>query len=143
MKGEVADALSAMLQEAMAESRAQTSVREIENMSDEWAQLLEDAGYDDLDSVINATVEDLTAIEGVDEETASQMIELARKHEQVDESGGESDEEESDEDSDESNDESDDESDESEGEESDEDTSDDEDSGEEASDEQKAEASVE
>ena len=80
----------------MAESRAQTSVREIENMPDDWAQLLEDAGYDDLDSVINATVEDLTAIEGVEEETASQMIELARKHEQVDEAeepAGEDDEE--------------------------------------------------
>ena len=129
MKGEVADALSAMLQGAMAESRAQTSVREIEDMPDEWAQLLEDAGYDDLDSVINATVEDLTAIEGVDEETAAQMIELGRKHEQVDESGGD----ESDED----------ESDESEDEDSDEDASDDEETGEEASDEEKAEASVE
>ena len=129
VKGEVADALSAMLQEAMAESRAQTAVRDIENMPDEWAQLLEDAGYDDLDSVINATVEDLTAIEGVDEETAAQMIELARKHEQVDESGGD----ESDED----------ESDESEDEDSDEESSDDEETGEEASDEQKAEASVE
>jgi N utilization substance protein A len=132
VKGEVADALSAMLQEAMAESRAQTSVRDIENMSDEWAQLLEDAGYDDLDSVINATVEDLTAIEGVDEDTAAQMIELARKHEQVDEGGEESDEEESEE-------ESDDESEESEEDESDEDE---EETGEEASDEQKAEASV-
>ena len=102
VKGEVADALSAMLQEAMAESRAQTGVREIENMPDEWAQLLEDAGYDDLDSVINATVEDLTAIEGVDEEMAAQMIELARKHEQVDEGGDEeSDEDESDESEDE------------------------------------------
>ncbi|HUP63355.1 MAG TPA: transcription termination factor NusA [Thermoanaerobaculia bacterium] len=85
VKGEVADALTAMLQEAMAESRAQTNVREIENLPDEWAALLEDAGYDDLDSVINATVEDLTAIEGVDEEMASQMIELARKHEHVEE----------------------------------------------------------
>ncbi|HEX6160726.1 MAG TPA: transcription termination factor NusA, partial [Thermoanaerobaculia bacterium] len=91
VKGEVADALSAMLQEAMAESRAQTGVREIENMPDEWAQLLEDAGYDDLDSVINATVDDLTAIDGVDEETASRMIELARKHEQVDESPADND----------------------------------------------------
>ncbi|HJQ40130.1 MAG TPA: transcription termination factor NusA, partial [Thermoanaerobaculia bacterium] len=89
VKGEVADALAAMLQEAMAESRAQTGVREIENMPDEWAQQLEDAGYDDLDSVINASVEDLTAIEGVDEEMAAQMIELARKHEQVDEGGDE------------------------------------------------------
>ena len=83
VKGEVADALTAMLQEAMAESRAQTSVREIEEMPDEWAALLEEAGYDDLDSVINASVDDLIAIEGVDEETAERMIDLARKHEQV------------------------------------------------------------
>jgi N utilization substance protein A len=85
VKGEVADALSAMLQEAMAESRSQTNVHEIENLPVEWAELLDAAGYDDLDSVINATIEDLTAIEGVDEEMATQMIELARKHEQVEE----------------------------------------------------------
>jgi N utilization substance protein A len=99
VKGEVADALAAMLQEAMAESRAQTSVREIEGMSEEWAAMLEEAGYDDLDSVINASVEDLTAIEGVDEEMATQMIELARKHEQIDESAapGEDENEESEE----------------------------------------------
>ena len=99
VKGEVADALTAMLQEAMAESRSQTGVREIEGMPEEWAQLLEDAGYDDLDSVINASVEDLIAIEGVDEETAAQMIEVARKHEQVEETEpdtGEEDEEEQD-----------------------------------------------
>src|SRR5688572_26882466 len=138
VKGEVADALSAMLQEAMAESRAQTSVREIENMPEEWAQLLEDAGYDDLDSVINATVEDLTAIEGVDDETAAQMIEIARKHEQVDEV------EESDEDSEESDEDSDEDSDEESDEETDEESdTEDEDTGEEASDQQKAEASVE
>jgi hypothetical protein len=84
----------------MAESRSQTGVREIENMPDEWAQLLEDAGYDDLDSVINASVDDLTAIEGVDEEAASQMIELARKHEQVDEAPEETDEDGEDDDGD-------------------------------------------
>jgi len=85
VKGEVADALTAMLQEAMAESRSQTNVHEIENMPSEWADTLEAAGYDDLDSVINATIEDLTAIDGVDEEMATQMIEIARKHEQVEE----------------------------------------------------------
>jgi transcription termination/antitermination protein NusA len=87
VKGEVADTLAAMLQEAMAETRAQTGVTEIENMPTDWAQLLADAGYDDLDSVINASIEDLTAIEGVDDEMAAKMIELARKHEQVDEGG--------------------------------------------------------
>jgi transcription termination/antitermination protein NusA len=85
VKGEVADALAAMLQEAMAEARSQTNVHEIEEMPEQWADMLEAAGYDDLDSVINASVEDLTAIEGVDEEMAAQMIEFARRHEQVDE----------------------------------------------------------
>jgi N utilization substance protein A len=96
VKGEVADALTAMLQEAMAESRSQTNVHEIENLPSEWADTLEEAGYDDLDSVINASVEDLTAIEGVDEEMASQMIELSRKHEQVSETEGGSEEEDED-----------------------------------------------
>ena len=83
-----------MLQEAMAEARAETNVHDIEEMPEEWANTLEAAGYDDLDSVINASVEDLIAIEGVDEEMAGQMIEIARKHEQVDETPPEGDEEE-------------------------------------------------
>jgi N utilization substance protein A len=83
VKGEVADALTAMLQEAMAEARAATNVHDIENMPAEWADTLEDAGYDDLDSLVNASSEDLTAIDGVDADMAAQMIELARKHEQV------------------------------------------------------------
>jgi transcription termination factor NusA len=58
-------------------------------MPAEWADQLEEAGYDDLDSVVNATVDDLTAIDGVDEEMASQMIELARKHEQLEEQSSE------------------------------------------------------
>jgi N utilization substance protein A len=88
VKGEVADALQAMLQEAMAESRAETNVHDIDEMPTEWADRLEEAGYDDLDSVINASVDDLTAIEGMDEETATQIIEIARKHEQVEETQG-------------------------------------------------------
>jgi NAD-dependent DNA ligase len=83
-----------MLQEAMAESRAETNVHDIEEMPEDWANTLEAAGYDDLDSVINASVEDLIAIEGVDEEMAQQMIEIARKHEQIDESEPAGDEEE-------------------------------------------------
>jgi len=85
VKGEVADALTAMLQEAMAESRAATNVHDIENMPAEWADKLEEAGYDDLNSVINASPEDLSAIPGVDDDMARQMIELSQRHEQVEE----------------------------------------------------------
>ncbi|MGH9458513.1 MAG: transcription termination factor NusA [Thermoanaerobaculia bacterium] len=81
VKGEVADALTAMLQQAMAEARAETNVHDIEGMDQDIADMLEDAGYDDLDSVLNASVEDLTAIEGMDAETAAYAIELARNHE--------------------------------------------------------------
>jgi len=96
VKGEVADALSAMLQEAMAESRAQTNVHEIDDLPEEWADKLDAAGYDDLDSILNASVDDLTAIPDIDEETAQQIIEIAQKHEQLeaaDESEGEEGEE--------------------------------------------------
>ena len=109
VKGEVADALTQMLQEAMAEARAATNVHDIEEMPAEWADLLEDAGYDDLDSVVNATPDDLTAIEGIDAEAAARIIELARKHEQVgsDEPEPSDDEDEDEEDDEESDDESD------------------------------------
>ena len=93
VKGEVADALSAMLQEAMAESRAQTNVHDIDEMPEEWSNRLEAAGYDDLDSVVNATVEDLTAIEGIDEDTANQIIDTARRHEEVEDSEAQPEEE--------------------------------------------------
>src|SRR6266849_3367582 len=85
VKGEVADALSAMLQEAMAESRAQTNVHDIDEMPAEWADKLDAAGYDDLDSVVNASVDDLTAIEGIDSESAAKILEVARQHEEVEE----------------------------------------------------------
>src|SRR6266849_3516500 len=85
VKGEVADALSAMLQEAMAEQRAQVNVHDIDEMPPEWANKLEAAGYDDLDSLMNASVDDLIAIEGVDEEMAQQMIDIATRHEEVQE----------------------------------------------------------
>jgi len=141
VKGEVADALAAMLQEAMAESRAATTVAEIENMPEEWAKMLDDAGYDDLDSVINATVDDLTAIEGVDAEMAAEMIEIARRHERVAEMeavGAEDDEEDEENDEEDSDDDSDEDS-----EDSDDEAVDEDETGDEASDEQKTEASVE
>src|SRR5205085_19853 len=72
-------------QEALAESRSQVNVHDIDDMPAEWADQLEEAGYDDLDSVLNASPDDLTAIDGVDEEMAKQMIDLARKHEQLEE----------------------------------------------------------
>jgi len=81
VKDEVADALSAMLQVAMAEARATTNVHDIDGVSRETADLLEAAGYDDLDSVLNASVEDLIQIEGIDEATALEVIEVAKKQE--------------------------------------------------------------
>ena len=83
VKGEVADALTQMLQEAMAEARAATNVHDIDNMDAELADRLEAAGYDDLDSVLNASIDDLIAIEGIDGEVAAQLIELAGKHEEL------------------------------------------------------------
>src|SRR6059036_1508928 len=85
VKGEVADALTAMLQEAMAEARAATNVHDIDEMPAELADKLEAAGYDDLDSVLNSSVDDLTAIEGIDAESAAKVIELASRHEEVQE----------------------------------------------------------
>jgi N utilization substance protein A len=85
VKDEVADALTAMLQEAMAESRAETNVHDIDGLDPDVADKLEAAGYDDLDSVLNASTEDLTQIEGIDEELAAGIIETARKHEEVEE----------------------------------------------------------
>ncbi|HVR43991.1 MAG TPA: transcription termination factor NusA [Thermoanaerobaculia bacterium] len=80
VKGEVADALTAMLHQAMEQARAQTNVHDIDGMDPDLADVLEAAGYDDLDSILNSSVDDLTAIEGVDPELAAQLIELARDH---------------------------------------------------------------
>jgi ERCC4-type nuclease len=54
-------------------------------MPAEWADKLEQAGYDDLDSLMNASIDDLTAIDGIDGEAAARIIELATKHEEVQE----------------------------------------------------------
>ena len=83
VKGEVADALSAMLQVAMAEARRETSVFDIDGLDPALAEMLDTAGYDDLESILNASVEDLTAIEGIDEETSAAIIETAREYEMV------------------------------------------------------------
>lgn len=83
VKDEVADALSAMLQTAMAEARRETSVFEIETLEPELAEMLDGAGYDDLDSILNASVEDLAQIPGIDEETSARIIEVARDYETI------------------------------------------------------------
>jgi transcription termination/antitermination protein NusA len=85
VKGEVADALTAMLQVAMAEARAATSVFDVEGLDPELAEKLDAAGYDDLDSILNASVEDLAQIPDIDEEIAAQIIEVAREFESIDE----------------------------------------------------------
>jgi len=85
VKGEVADALSAMLQEAMADQRSQTNVHDIDDLPAELADKLEQAGYDDLDSVLNSSIDDLTAIEGIDADNAAKILEIAGRHEEVQE----------------------------------------------------------
>ncbi|HUF10857.1 MAG TPA: transcription termination factor NusA [Rhodothermales bacterium] len=79
VKGEVADALSQMLQNAMAEARASTNVHDIDDLDEELADMLEDAGYDDLDSILNASPEDLSNIEGIDVDTAARIIQAAEE----------------------------------------------------------------
>src|SRR5688500_7961008 len=81
VKGEVADALTAMLQVAMAEQRAATNVHDMESLDPALADMLESAGYDDLDSIVNSSVEDLVQIEGIDEETAAAIIDTAKNYE--------------------------------------------------------------
>jgi len=88
VKDEVADALSQMLQAALAEAREETNVRDIEGLDEELATMLEDAGYDDLDSILNATPEDLMAIEGIDLETATAIIDTARSFDSLSEDDG-------------------------------------------------------
>ncbi len=77
VKGEVADALSQMLHNAMAEARAETNVHDIEGLDPEFADMLEQAGYDDLDSILNASPDDLSNIEGIDVDTAAKIIQVA------------------------------------------------------------------
>ena len=60
-------------------------MHDIDEMPPEWADKLDAAGYDDLDSVVNASIDDLTAIEGIDSESAAKIIEVARQHEEVEE----------------------------------------------------------
>ena len=79
VKGEVADALSQMLQNAMAEARAETNVHDIEGLEPELADMLEEAGYDDLDSILNASPDDLSNIEGIDVDTAARIIKVAEE----------------------------------------------------------------
>ncbi|MDX1582123.1 MAG: transcription termination factor NusA [Thermoanaerobaculia bacterium] len=79
VKDEVADALSAMLHSAMEEARAETNVHDIDGLSPDWADMLEEAGYDDLDSILNATPEDLSNIEGIDLESAAEIIAIAEE----------------------------------------------------------------
>src|SRR5712691_11883095 len=93
VKGEVADALSAMLQEAMAETRSQTNVHDVDEMPPEWADKLEAAGYDDLDSIVNPSIDDLTAIDGIDGDMAAKILELATRHEEVEETQAQPEEE--------------------------------------------------
>ncbi|MBW3565047.1 MAG: transcription termination factor NusA [Acidobacteria bacterium] len=83
VKGEVADALTQMLQVAMSEARSEVSILDVDGIDPEIARLLDAAGYDDLDSVLNATAEDLANIDGIDVDAASRLIESAQEFDRV------------------------------------------------------------
>ena len=86
VKGEVADALAKMLQTAMAESEPPAEaaeapvldLTEAPGIGAKGAAALEEAGYGSLDTLLAATAEELTEVEGLGPKTAEKLVEWAR-----------------------------------------------------------------
>lgn len=83
VKDEVADALAKMLQTAMSQSEAEAEemfleLSEAPGIDDELAETLAEAGYDEADRLLTTDAATLAEeVEGLDEETAEQLIEWA------------------------------------------------------------------
>ncbi|MGH9317061.1 MAG: transcription termination factor NusA [Thermoanaerobaculia bacterium] len=75
VKGEVAEALSRMLQASL---RRQTSVSEIPGVGEKTAERLAAAGIGTLGDLLEKTVEELTEIPGLGEKSAEKILEAAR-----------------------------------------------------------------
>jgi N utilization substance protein A len=79
VKGEVAEALSRMLQ---ASRRRQTPVAEIPGIGEKTGERLVEAGIATLGDLLDRSVEDLSRLPGVGEKTAEKLLEAARSAEE-------------------------------------------------------------
>src|SRR5712691_4137529 len=79
VKGEVAEALSRMLQ---ASQRRQTPVSEIAGVGEKTAEKLAEAGVGTLGDLLEKSAGDLAEIEGIGEKKAEKILEAARAFEQ-------------------------------------------------------------
>jgi N utilization substance protein A len=80
VKGEVAEALSRMLQ---ASRRRQTAVGEIPGVGEKTAERLVEAGVATLGDLLDRSVEDLSQLPGLGEKTAEKILEAARSAEET------------------------------------------------------------
>jgi N utilization substance protein A len=79
VKGEVAEALSRMLQ---ASRRRQTPIAEIPGIGEKTAERLVEAGIATLGDLLDRSTEELSQLPGVGEKTAEKLLEAARSAEE-------------------------------------------------------------
>src|SRR6266545_128330 len=80
VKGEVAEALSRMLE---ASRRRSSPVTAIEGIGEKTAQKLAEAGVTTLGELLDKSAEELAQVEGIGEKTAEKLLEAARAFEQA------------------------------------------------------------
>ncbi len=80
VKGEVAEALSRMLE---ASRRRASPVTAIEGIGEKTAQKLAEAGITTLGELLDKSAEELAQVEGIGEKTAEKLLEAARAFEQA------------------------------------------------------------
>src|SRR6266480_2728204 len=80
VKGEVAEALSRMLE---ASRRRSSPVTAIEGIGEKTAQKLAEAGVTTLGELLDKSAEELAHVEGIGEKTAEKLLEAARAFEQA------------------------------------------------------------
>ncbi len=81
VKDEVADALARMLTATQPEPKHIVDLSEVPGIGDKTAEKLAEAGFDELDRLQDATVDDVAAVEGVGRKTAEALLEWAHDQE--------------------------------------------------------------